>query len=69
MIRSSNPLCRETRSGRLIVMGKGWGRDRKYQPRNAPDIMRGERLPRVEVPSVLDAAHYLDILGEKSGDE
>jgi len=50
-------------------MGKGWGRDRKYQPRNAPDIMRGERLPRVEVPSVLDAAHYLDILGEKSGDE
>lgn len=54
-----------------VAMGKGWGCDRQYQPYSPPDHMPNQlkSMPPVEAPRVLDAKHYLDIIGEKSGDE
>lgn len=54
-----------------VAMGRGWGCDRQYQPYSPPDHLprQLESMAPVEVPPVLDAKHYLDIIGEKSWDE
>lgn len=52
-------------------MGRGWGCDRQYQPYSPPDHLprQLESMAPVEVPPVLDAKHYLEIIVERSGDE
>lgn len=52
-----------------VAMGRGWGCDREYQPQHPADHLHRDAEERIEVPRVLDAKHYLEIIGERSGDE